>query len=335
MKTSALLIIFILMISCNSSSKQNIAPQLKETIGIDSVAITPPITNNNTETEVLIDSVNTTSLETAVKVKEEKIPVLDKVIPETKKKTYQEKSKTIDKKEVVLEKRVEKEVVEIEKKQVPTRPNHEIWDKLTKTYVSANGKVNYNGFKGALHSIDDYLLHLQNTPPTNQWSKNEKLAYWFNLYNAATVNLVAGNYPVKSIKDINGGKPWDKKFIKSGTNLYSLNDIENTVVRPHFNEPRLHVAFNCAAVSCPNLLNEAFTPTKLNAQLNSLSKKWINDTTKNNITPEEIQVSQIFNWYSVDFKEGVIPFINRYSLSAKANPDAKVTFLEYDWKLND
>ena len=148
------------------------------------------------------------------------------------------------------------------------------------------------------------------------------------------MRLVASNYPVKSIKDINAGKPWDKKFIKSGTNLYSLNDIENTIVRPNYNEPRLHVAFNCAAVSCPNLLNGAFIPSKLNAQLNSLSKKWISDTSKNKITTDKIEISQIFNWYKADFKTGVIPFLNKYS-GTPVNPNAEVTFMEYNWSLNE
>ena len=95
------------------------------------------------------------------------------------------------------------------------------------------------------------------------------------------------------------------------------------------------MAFNCAAVSCPNLLNAAFTPTKLNSQLNSLSKKWINDVSKNKITTDEIQVSQIFDWYKTDFKEGVIPFINTYIQTIKVSPDAKIIFMEYDWNLNE
>ncbi|MFT5618147.1 MAG: hypothetical protein ACI85I_001378, partial [Arenicella sp.] len=243
------------------------------------------------------------------------------------------KTKTPVEKEVI-EEEVPKEVPKIEEKIIIAKPEHQIWNQLAKTYVSSAGKVNYKGLKSKLPDLVAYLLVLEKNTPTSQWSRNEKLAYWFNLYNASTVYLVATNYPVNSIKDINGGKPWDKKFIKSGSELYSLNDIENGIVRKNFNEPRLHVAFNCAAVSCPILSNEAFSPAKLNSQLNSLSKKWINDTSKNKISETEIQISQIFNWYKVDFKAGVIPFINGHS-SVKANQEAQITYLEYNWKLND
>lgn len=222
------------------------------------------------------------------------------------------------------------EAKEIEK----IRPDHSDWNLLSKKYVSASGKVNYVGFKTNITKIKAYLLHLQNTAPKKDWNKNEKLAYWFNLYNASTIQLVASAYPVKSIKNINNGKPWDKKFIKSGNKVYSLNEIENTIVRPNFNEPRLHVAFNCAAISCPKLLNEAFTPTKLNSQLNKLSKIWINDPTKNKITENSIEISKIFEWYAVDFKKGIIPFINQYA-ATKVSNSLEVKYLEYDWNLND
>ncbi|WP_299601120.1 DUF547 domain-containing protein [uncultured Aquimarina sp.] len=221
-----------------------------------------------------------------------------------------------------------------ENKVIKVRPDHSIWDQLTKKYVSSSGKVNYRGFKSNISKIEEYLTHLQKTYPKKDWTKNEKLAYWFNLYNASTIQLVASSYPVKSIKNINSGKPWDKKFIKSGSKVYSLNQIENTIVRPNFNEPRLHVAFNCAAVSCPKLLKGAFFPSKLNYQLETLSRSWINDTSKNKIGSDKIVISKIFEWYAVDFKKGVIPFINRYAIT-KANESANIQYLEYNWKLND
>ncbi|WP_378174788.1 DUF547 domain-containing protein [Aquimarina sp. SS2-1] len=214
------------------------------------------------------------------------------------------------------------------------KPDHSAWNTLTNKFVSSTGKVDYNGFKSQSAKVELYLKHLQHTAPQKDWTRNEQLAYWFNLYNAATIHLVASVYPVQSIKSINQGKPWDKKYIQSGSNIYSLNEIENTIVRPNFNEPRLHVAFNCAAVSCPKLLNEAFTPNKLNQQLNTLSKTWINDPDKNKITDNSIEISKIFEWYVVDFKKGVIPFINKYS-NTKVNDSAKVRYLEYNWDLND
>lgn len=224
----------------------------------------------------------------------------------------------------------------IPEKEEDVKPSHQIWDGLTKKYVSSNGKVNYNGFKNDLAELKKYINYLASNPVKTSWSKNETLAYWFNLYNASTVYLIATNYPISSITKLENGKPWDKKFIVSGDKTYSLNDIENVIVRPKYKEPLVHVAFNCAAVSCPNLLNEAFVPEKLYAQLKSLANKWVNDTSKNKIDAENVNVSQIFDWYKTDFDNvgGVVGFINKYS-TTKAKENAKVNYLDYNWNLNE
>ena len=212
----------------------------------------------------------------------------------------------------------------------------ELENTITKKNVGGSGKVDYKGMKTDLAKIKAYLLHLEKTVPTADWSKNEKLAYWINLYNASTVYLIVSNYPTTSITKLSGGKPWDKKFIKSGTNTYSLNDIENNIVRPQFKDPRIHAALNCAAVSCPKLLNGAYLPSKLNAQLDTQVRAWINDATKNKLNVNKAQVSKIFEWYKVDFKGGVVSFINKYTSSNTALlSTAKISYLEYDWALNE
>ena len=213
---------------------------------------------------------------------------------------------------------------------------HESWNALLKKHVTPSGKVNYKGMKSSLTIIDDYLKHLKENSPKKDWSKNEKLAYWINLYNAATVSLIASNYPTSSITKLSGGKPWDKKFVKSGDKVYSLNQIENEIVRPQFKDPRIHAALNCAAVSCPNLLNEAFVPNQLNAQLDQQTKVWVNDASKNKLQDSKVKVSQIFDWYADDFKAsgGVVAFINQYA-TTKVSAKAKVAYLAYDWSLNE
>lgn len=254
-----------------------------------------------------------------------------------------------EKKELVTEsievKKSEKELTVIEKEPIKeekpmviegVRPNHQGWDVLTKKYVSSIGKVNYKGIKADISKVNTYLAHLKNNSPKKEWSKNEKLAYWINLYNASTVYLIASNYPVASITKLNGGKPWDKKFVKAGDKTYSLNEIENTIVRPRFKDPRIHAALNCAAVSCPKLLNGAYLPKKLNTQLDQQTKAWINDATKNKLSENKAQLSQIFDWYKVDFKEGVVVFINKYiSTGIALEAKAKITYLEYNWGLNE
>ena len=330
---------YFLLTACNTKAKDE-SIKIPETI-TPKTETTSEIKTEKFTTDSLKTEANSALEATTEKIEEKKEVVETKITEkkETLKTSIKEKKQALPKapkteptvtdvRETVIEE-APKEV------KVATKPNHQIWNTLTKKYVSSNGKVNYNGFKSQLSTIENYLLHLQNTPPKSGWSKNEKLAYWFNLYNASTVHLVASNYPIKSIKDLAGGKPWDKKFIKSGDKTLSLNNIENTIVRPNYNEPRLHVAFNCAAVSCPNLSNEAFIPSKLNSQLSKLSRKWINDTSKNIISTDKIQISQIFDWYKADFKQGVIPFINTYNSNEKADANAEISYLKYDWKLND
>jgi hypothetical protein len=162
------------------------------------------------------------------------------------------------------------------------------------------------------------------------------LAYWINLYNASTVYLIASNYPISSITKLEGGKPWDKKFVESGDKIYSLNQIENEIIRPRFKDPRIHAALNCAAISCPSLLNEAFVESKLNAQLDKQCKVWVNDASKNILEEKKVKVSQIFDWYATDFKVvgGVVAFINKYSRT-KVSAKSRVSYLEYNWALNE
>ena len=221
---------------------------------------------------------------------------------------------------------------------VLVRAEHAEWDELLKKHVSATGKVNYQGMKKELPKIKSYLGYLNKVTPEKDWSKNDKLAYWINLYNASTVYLIASNYPLKSITKLSGGKPWDKKFVKSGGKVYALNQIENEIIRPRFKDPRIHAALNCAAVSCPKLLNGAYLPNKLNAQLDKQTRAWIGDVTKNKLTPNKIKLSKIFEWYADDFKAGggVRKFVSKYSIKKfLIDPKAKITYLEYDWALNE
>jgi len=343
MKSITLTILsFFLLVSCISEKKTEINKVPVPEVNQDTII--KVVENKNLPDSAKVsektDALKTLkSIEENTKIIEKETPVIkEPKIKNEAKTTISSTETTINEKPkaLSLEKVVEENSEDVEKIEEPIilKPNHEIWNTLTKKYVSSNGKVNYAGFKKDITNVNKYLLHLEEVSPDKIWSRNEKLAYWFNLYNAATVYLIANNYPTQSIRDLEGGKPWDKKFIKSGTKTLSLNEIENSIVRPNYNEPRLHAAFNCAAVSCPNLLNEAFMPSKLNSQLNMLSKQWVNDVSKNVIAKNEIKISKIFEWYAADFKEGVIPFINKYS-NQKVNPNAKISYLEYNWKLNN
>lgn len=210
--------------------------------------------------------------------------------------------------------------------------DHQAWDALLRANVSSSGQVNYAAFKSKEAALDAYLESLKNNAPESTWSRNEKLAYWINAYNAFTVKLIVDNYPISSITKLHNGKPWDVKWIEIDGKSYSLNNIENDIIRPRFKEPRIHFAVNCAAQSCPPLLNRAWTAGNLNSNFEKQSKAFVNNSKYNKITKSSIEISKIFEWYGEDFGS-IIDFLNKYS-DTKIESDAKVTYKEYDWALN-
>jgi len=211
--------------------------------------------------------------------------------------------------------------------------NHTIFDQLLKNNISANGDVNYRGFIKNKSKFKSYLTNLSENMPTKKWTKEDKLAYWMNTYNAFTIKLIIDNYPTKSIKNIKNA--WDSRFFKLGDKWYNLSEIEHKILRK-MNDPRIHFGINCASYSCPPLLNRAFTAATVNNDLNYLAHQFINDKKRNTISENTIQLSKIFQWFSKDFKtEGsLIDYLNKYSdITIKSN--AKKSFKKYNWNLNE
>jgi Protein of unknown function, DUF547 len=222
--------------------------------------------------------------------------------------------------------------------------NHAIFDSLLKKYVNNDGFVKYKGFLEDSVQFNSYLdLLSRNHPNEKNWSKEERLAYWINAYNAFTIKLICNNYPLKSIKDIKSGIPfvsdtWTISFVKIEGKTYNLNDIEHGIIRPKFNDPRIHFAVNCASKGCPPLRNEAYIASKLNAQLDEQAKSFINDGNRNKIeSTNKADLSKIFTWFAGDFKKAapsVIAFINKYS-NTKLSEKATLDYQDYDWNLNE
>ncbi|GAA4275592.1 DUF547 domain-containing protein [Aquimarina mytili] len=249
----------------------------------------------------------------------------------------EEKAPEIEiKEDIVSQKKdsiIEKPKTVIEKpKAVSKTINHQLWNTLLAKYVSQDGSVNYAGFKKDRALFTSYLKILEQNMPDQTASKNDKLAYWMNVYNAFTVKLIIDNYPIKSIKDIKD--PWDLRFFKLGTKWYTLNDVEHRILRK-MEDPRIHFGINCASISCPPLLNKAFTANTVDQELEKLTIAFINDSKRNTITSEKIEISKIFSWFAKDFKKegSLIDFLNSYS-NIKINKNAKKNFKTYDWNLN-
>lgn len=210
---------------------------------------------------------------------------------------------------------------------------HALWTHQLQTYVDDEGNVNYAQWKNDSSGLEDYIQNLESNPPQKYWTKGDSLAYFINAYNAVTVKLILDNYPLKSIRKLI--TPWRFKRFRLGDKKVSLGHIEHQILRK-MNEPRIHFAINCASASCPRLQKQAFVSHRLDKQLEEVTRTFINDTTKNQISAEALKLSKIFFWFGSDFgnREDRRAFIQKYT-SVALLPKAKIGFLPYDWSLNE
>ena len=194
-------------------------------------------------------------------------------------------------------------------------------------------------------ALQRYLASLQQISPATL-TRDQQLAYWINLYNAQTVELVLDAYPVDSILNIKEGVlptgPWNRKVVTIDSQPLSLNDIEHRIVRPVFREARIHYALNCAATSCPNLSPMAWRADGLDAALAAAERAYVNDPRGVQIAEDgTITLSKIYAWFKEDFGDTEADIIAR--LAAVANPPLReqlqarkqVARYRYDWSLND
>lgn len=231
--------------------------------------------------------------------------------------------------------------------------NHSSWTKILKTYQIDSGLVNYKKLKKDIaekkdHLLSNYVSELQKVSfgEFDKWTKDEKMAFLINAYNALTVKLIVDHYPVSSIKKIGGflGKPWSVEFFNLfDGKIKSLDPIEHDWLRPVYKDVRIHAAVNCASISCPALRNEAFVASRLDKQLTEQMKLWLSDPTRNQIdlASMTLTLSKIFDWYKDDFVNwsgGVVAVFNKYGpspISEEASKQVKIKFLNYNWNLNE
>lgn len=237
--------------------------------------------------------------------------------------------------------------------------NHSAWDKLLKIYVVAGrdglNRVRYRAFKAKGHgALKGYIKMLERVRPTTL-ARPEQFAYWANLYNAKTIDVVLDAYPVKSIREISiggglfnllkksvgKGGPWKAEIIQVEGQKLSLDDIEHGIMRPVFKDPRVHYAVNCASVGCPNLQTTAFTGAKLEKMLDAGAKAYINSPRGFQIKGSRVTGSSIYNWFVTDFggnARGALKHAAKYAkpdLAKKLAKAISIADYEYDWSLND
>ena len=213
------------------------------------------------------------------------------------------------------------------------------FDALLGKYVR-NGRVNYSGF-GSDAAFSQFVASLEAADPSSM-SRDDALAFWINAYNALVIRNVLDHPGTKNPLDVKGF--FDGiTFTVAGRSL-TLNDIENKVIRPTYQEPLIHFGLVCAAISCPPLIPTAYTGANVRSTLRANAEKYLADTKQNRFDAATgtLYVSKIFEWYIADFgnsQNGIVEFARTYGPAdmvskLEAAGNVKVKYNEYDWTIN-
>ncbi|OUS18751.1 DUF547 domain-containing protein [Rhodospirillales bacterium 47_12_T64] len=222
-------------------------------------------------------------------------------------------------------------------------------------FLSKYREENYDGIaRMAYHRVSkndrlalrDFIDELQGVS-VSKLNRNEQLAYWINLYNATTVQIVLEHMPTESIRDVNispglfSSGPWGKKLLRVEGEKLSLNDIEHGILRPGWKDPRIHYVLNCASLGCPDIPKQAITAKDSEEQLDLAARNFI-DHPRAITIPEnnEAIVSSIYVWFKEDFggsDAAILDHLRTYATKDKKKLLMNVRSLEshrYDWDLN-
>jgi hypothetical protein len=248
---------------------------------------------------------------------------------------------------------------------------HTILDNLMKQHVK-NGLMDYRSLQQNAAELNRYLEELASVSQSEytSWNRNQKLAFLINAYNAYTMQSIIQAYPVRSIRRI--PNVWDQQtHVIAGVQM-SLDQLEHGIMRGQrdqlqgipgwmrdsFNEPRIHMALNCASKGCPPFPPGAFKPYVLDRQLHIQSQQFVNSSEHVQLDPRSgvVRISELLKWFGEDFipvyanrgvitrsnrtEQAILNFIYRYISHPQKkaylqNATYQVQYKAYDWSLND
>lgn len=244
---------------------------------------------------------------------------------------------------------------------------HELFSAELKKYV-VDGLVNYTDWKKDRQGLDDYLAALSKVSKEDyeKLSKDEKIIFWINGYNAFTIKLVLDNYPIKGTKDYYPANSirqidgfWENNSIELAGRKVTLESMEHDVLRRDFLEPRVHFAVVPAAKGCARLRDKAYSTADLNESLNAVTLEFLSNPKNVRVDTDKnlIYVSQLFKWFPLDFANVVglgkrfppptddeivaayvlmkAPSAVQLNISPENAKKYRVVYQEYDWSLND
>lgn len=231
------------------------------------------------------------------------------------------------------------------------RIDHSVWETFLLNYVRPDKdgihRVAYGRVRPSdRQALDDYLIALSKVVITG-YRRSEQMAYWINLYNALTIDLILDHYPIASIRKLQnptkgrGQGPWDQKLITIDGVPLSLNDIEKRILKPIWQDQRLQYALSCGAIGCPNLQPIPYSGAALDKQLSDVAMAYINDKRCIMIDGDELRVSSLYRWNIKDFggsDRGIIHHLMAYAAPELAMSLQKFDRIHgdgFDWRLND
>ncbi|MDX1493627.1 MAG: VTT domain-containing protein [Longimicrobiales bacterium] len=238
-------------------------------------------------------------------------------------------------------------------------PSHEAFGALLAEVVE-QPLVDYAELVERKDALDDYIATLSAVDPTALAGseRDARLAFWINAYNACMLKLVAEHYPIEgnsgffsSIRNSLAGRPdnsvWqiDDVFTRrhcpvAGADR-SQDEIEHEIIRPTFDEPRIHFAVNCAARSCPVLWPEAYTAQRLDEQLDRAVRNLVENPEHFRVEGATVRMNKVLDWYKDDFggidglRSFFAPYLSEQEAEVLTDPGTQVAFFDYDWTLND
>lgn len=232
------------------------------------------------------------------------------------------------------------------------RIDHAAWESFLQKYVHASDPagvalVDYSAVtEPDTARLKGYVEQLA-ALPISQYNRQEQAAFWINLYNALTVQLILEHAPVESIVDIDISPglfsfgPWDAELVMVEGEALTLNDIEHRILRPIWQDNRIHYAINCASVGCPNLATVAYTSQNLERLLEEGARAYVNHPRGVNFQGDDLVVSKIYEWFQEDFggnEAGVLAHLKKYAaapLAKRLQAYEGTLAFDYDWRLNE
>ena len=215
---------------------------------------------------------------------------------------------------------------------------HGAFDAVLSRFVDGEGRVDYRGLASNRAELERYMVALAQTSPSSApeafATREAQLAYWINAYNASVLYAVTERPGLTSVHSVRFTFFGFTRYVYGGESM-SLHALENELIRPTFEEPRIHFALNCASAGCPKLPSEAFVPERLEAQLARETRAFCADPDKVRVSDGDVQMSQIFQWYAEDFVDagGAIDFCRRWGRD-DLPAGGKLRYIPYDWSLN-